>query len=152
MEFQCSPVFIRAHRWSCAKPVECSTCPCIVFKFHFNITLIYMFCLLLLSSPQVCSSEIVSATAVVKYFARVFYWSTSRDSSSEVLCASVLENRDYGTLTMRQLYLPRDRHLSAKLVPTFAAAGYHVVSVTNPYGRITGLLDRYIYIYIYIYK
>jgi hypothetical protein len=27
-------------------------------------------------------------------------------------------------------------HLSAKLVPTFADRGCHVVSVTDPYGRI----------------
>jgi hypothetical protein len=31
--------------------------------------------------------------------------------------------------------------MSAKLVPTFASTGSHVVSVTNPYGRILGFLD-----------
>jgi hypothetical protein len=35
-----------------------------------------------------------------------------------------------------------DRHLSAKLVPTFADRGCHVVSVTDPYGHILGFLDR----------
>jgi hypothetical protein len=35
-----------------------------------------------------------------------------------------------------------DRLLSAKLVPTFAYRECHVVSVTNPYGRILGFLDR----------
>jgi hypothetical protein len=30
----------------------------------------------------------------------------------------------------------RDRRLSAKLVPTFAHRGSHVVSVTDPYARI----------------
>jgi hypothetical protein len=34
-----------------------------------------------------------------------------------------------------ELYRPNDRRLSAKLVTTFADRGYHVVSVTNPYGR-----------------
>jgi hypothetical protein len=41
-----------------------------------------------------------------------------------------------------ELYRPRDRLLSAKLVPTFADRGCHVVSVTNPYGCILGSIDR----------
>jgi hypothetical protein len=32
--------------------------------------------------------------------------------------------------------------LSTKLVPTFADRGCHVVSGTDPYGRILGFLDR----------
>jgi hypothetical protein len=39
-------------------------------------------------------------------------------------------------------YRPSDRRLSAKLVPTFAARGCHVVSVTDLYGCILGFLDR----------
>jgi hypothetical protein len=39
-----------------------------------------------------------------------------------------------------ELYRPRDLRLSAKLVPTFAGRGYHVVSVTDPYGRILDFL------------
>jgi hypothetical protein len=35
-----------------------------------------------------------------------------------------------------------DRRFSAKLVPTSADRGLHVVSVTNPYGCILGFLDR----------
>jgi hypothetical protein len=31
--------------------------------------------------------------------------------------------------------------MSAKLVPTFAGRGCHVVSVTDPYGRNLGFLD-----------
>jgi hypothetical protein len=42
----------------------------------------------------------------------------------------------------RELYRPSDRHLLAKLVPTFAVRGCHVVRVTDPYGRILGVLDR----------
>jgi hypothetical protein len=41
-----------------------------------------------------------------------------------------------------ELYGPSDRRLSAKLVPTVVNGGCHVVSVTNPYGRILGSLDR----------
>jgi hypothetical protein len=35
-----------------------------------------------------------------------------------------------------ELYRPSDRRLSAKLLPTFADRRCHVVSVTDPYGRI----------------
>jgi hypothetical protein len=41
-----------------------------------------------------------------------------------------------------ELYLPRDRRLSTKFMSTFADRGCHVVSVTDPYGRILGFLDR----------
>jgi hypothetical protein len=41
-----------------------------------------------------------------------------------------------------ELYNPSDRRLSAKLVPTFVDRGWHVASVTDPYGRILGFLDR----------
>jgi hypothetical protein len=39
-------------------------------------------------------------------------------------------------------YQPSNRRLSAKIVPTFADRGCHVVSVTDPYGRNLGFLDR----------
>jgi hypothetical protein len=41
-----------------------------------------------------------------------------------------------------ELYRPRDRRLSAKLVATFEDRGSHVVSVTDPYARILGFLER----------
>jgi hypothetical protein len=41
-----------------------------------------------------------------------------------------------------ELYRPSDRRLSAKLVKTFADRRCHVVSVTDPYSRILGFLDR----------
>jgi hypothetical protein len=41
-----------------------------------------------------------------------------------------------------ELYRPSERRLSAKLVPTLADIGCHVVSVTDPYGRILCFLDR----------
>jgi hypothetical protein len=46
-------------------------------------------------------------------------------------------------LSLRANYtdLSSDRRLSAKLVPTFADRWCHVVSVTDPYGRILGFLD-----------
>jgi hypothetical protein len=41
-----------------------------------------------------------------------------------------------------ELYRPSDRCLSAKWLPTFADTGCHVVSMTDPYGRILGFLGR----------
>jgi hypothetical protein len=41
-----------------------------------------------------------------------------------------------------ELCRPSDRRLSAKWLPTFADKGCHVISVTDPYGRILGFLDR----------
>jgi hypothetical protein len=40
-----------------------------------------------------------------------------------------------------------DRRLSAKLLPTFADRGCHVVSVTDPYGGILGFVDRSSYFF-----
>jgi CBS-domain-containing membrane protein len=41
-----------------------------------------------------------------------------------------------------ELYRLSDRRLSAELVPNFTDRGCHVVSVTDPSGRILGFLDR----------
>jgi hypothetical protein len=41
-----------------------------------------------------------------------------------------------------ELYRPSDRRLSAKWMPIFADKGCHVVSVTDPHGRILGFPDR----------
>jgi hypothetical protein len=49
-----------------------------------------------------------------------------------------------------ELYRPRDRRLLAKLVPTFADRGCHVVSVTDPYGHILGFLDRSRYFFFQV--
>jgi hypothetical protein len=41
-----------------------------------------------------------------------------------------------------ELYRPSDCRLSVKWLPTFADRRCHVVSVTDPYGRILGFIDR----------
>jgi hypothetical protein len=50
----------------------------------------------------------------------------------------------------RELYLPGDRSLSAKLEPTFADRECHVISVTDPYGRILGFLGRSRYFFFQV--
>jgi hypothetical protein len=49
-----------------------------------------------------------------------------------------------------ELYRPSDSRLTAKLVPTFADRRCHVVTVTNPYGRILGFLDRSSYFFFQV--
>jgi hypothetical protein len=50
-----------------------------------------------------------------------------------------------------ELYRPSERRLSGKLVPTFGKErGCRVVSVTDPYGRILGFLDRSRYLFIQV--
>jgi hypothetical protein len=44
--------------------------------------------------------------------------------------------------SVSKLYQPSDHRLSAKLVPTFADIGYHMVSITDPYSRTVSFLDR----------
>jgi hypothetical protein len=46
-----------------------------------------------------------------------------------------------------ELYRPRDRRLSAKLVPTYVDIGCLVVSVTDPFGSILSFLDRSLYFF-----
>jgi hypothetical protein len=43
-----------------------------------------------------------------------------------------------------------DLRLSAKLVPTFADRGCHVVSVTGPYSHILGFLHRSRYFFFHV--
>jgi hypothetical protein len=50
----------------------------------------------------------------------------------------------------RELYRASDRCLLAKLIPTFADRGCHVVSVTGPYGRILGFIDRSRYFFFQV--
>jgi hypothetical protein len=49
-----------------------------------------------------------------------------------------------------ELYRPSHYRLSVKLVPTFADRRCHVVSVTDPYGRIVGFLDRSSYVFFQV--
>jgi hypothetical protein len=44
--------------------------------------------------------------------------------------------RLYEKESASELYRPSDRCLSARLVPAFAERGCHIISVTDPYGRI----------------
>jgi hypothetical protein len=70
--------------------------------------------------------------AIRPYRSRWFY---TQDDYSETSLTPWSESAS-------ELYRPSDRRLSAKSLATFADKGCHVVSVTDPYGRILGFLDR----------
>jgi hypothetical protein len=70
---------------------------------------------------------------------------TARSIVQVMLTASVAVQEQARTHThtvwpesVSELYRPSDRCLSAKLVPSFADRVCHVVSVTDPSGRILG--------------
>jgi hypothetical protein len=52
--------------------------------------------------------------------------------------------------TTSELYRPSDRWLSAKLVPTFADRGCHVVSVADPYSSTIAFLDHSSYFFFQV--
>jgi hypothetical protein len=52
--------------------------------------------------------------------------------------------------TANELHRPSDHRLSAKLVPTLADRGCHVVIVTDPYSRILAFLDRSRYFFFQV--
>jgi hypothetical protein len=57
-------------------------------------------------------------------------------------CHHVRYNKSQWPESASELYRPSNRSLSAKLAPTFTDIGCHMVSITNPFGRILGFLDR----------
>jgi hypothetical protein len=61
-----------------------------------------------------------------------------------------IKNKTPWSESARELYRPSDRRLSAKLVPTFMDRVCHVVSVTDPYGRNLGFLDRSRYFFLQV--
>jgi hypothetical protein len=52
------------------------------------------------------------------------------------LSLTTMNSRANSVVLVRQRTIPSDRRLSEKLVPTFAERGSHVVSATDPHGRI----------------
>jgi hypothetical protein len=108
------------------------------------------------SLPLFLSSFLVVLSCLVKKFNLP---AESRTFNSPVQLATVYRDSHHKTKTLvrkqnkkkkqtpwsesaSELYRPIDRRLSAKWLPTFADKGCHVVSVTDPYGRILGFLDR----------
>jgi hypothetical protein len=59
-------------------------------------------------------------------------------------------NKLNSVASVRERTIPNDRRLPAKLLPTSADKGCRVVSLTDPYGRILGFLDRSRYFFFQV--
>jgi hypothetical protein len=64
--------------------------------------------------------------------------------------ADVLVKQTLWPESASKLYRQSYRRLSVNLLPNFADRGCHVVSVTDPYGRILGFLDRSRYFFVQV--
>jgi hypothetical protein len=79
----------------------------------------------------------------------VFYpTSTWEFWMGNTLCTYVMYVKTPWSESASELYRPSDRHLSAKCLPTFADRGCHMVSVTDPYGRILDFMYRSRYLFL----
>jgi hypothetical protein len=67
-------------------------------------------------------------------------WNPISVMQQEMIVVSYYKKQSPWPESASELYQPSDRHLSAKLVQTFADRGCHVVSVTDPYGQILSFL------------
>jgi hypothetical protein len=82
------------------------------------------------------------------YWVELLKQSTFNKVYYEYIASNLLKKKETPwPKSARELYRPRDCHLSAKLVPTFANRGCHVVSMTDPYARILDFLypSRYVF-------
>jgi CBS-domain-containing membrane protein len=67
------------------------------------------------------------------------------EPNNEIIFARTFQNKQTtnSVALILERTIPTERPpLDEKLVPTFADRGFHMVSVTNPCGRILGFLDR----------
>jgi hypothetical protein len=100
---------------------------------------------------MLCKNQIISVLwqliAIYKFIIRVLIFSSR-------ICQSCFKTQ-YEIKTpwpesASELYRLSDRHLSAKLVPTFADRGCHVVSITDPSSRILDFLDQSRYFFFQV--
>jgi hypothetical protein len=99
------------------------TCSPIHFDYPWN------------SSPPIWKSKLLTAS---KSDTSALRW----ESSESWLNKKTKQKQTPWSESAKELYRPSDRSMSAKLVPTFSERGCHVVSLTDPYIRILGFIDR----------
>jgi hypothetical protein len=96
------------------------------------------------------SRQVVSLSVNISFHIFKRECNGSLPRSQETSTRHYLERDDFIYICTQKLYRPNDRRLSAKLVPTFADRGRHVVSATNPHGSILGFLDRSRYSFFHV--
>jgi hypothetical protein len=87
----------------------------------------FIFVLLLIKYVKILSTDTAFCLFSLEWATRLHNQSINQSPWPESAC---------------ELYRPSDLRLSAKLMPTFADRGCNVISVTDPYGRNLGFLDR----------
>jgi hypothetical protein len=101
------------------------------FKCAQNI---HWYCPLVLTFLcSVTSSYIKTGTSLCSLFPYLI--TEQNDDIEPTLLSQKLKTNLLWAESASKLYRLSNRCLSAKLVPTFADRGYHVVSVTDPYSR-----------------
>jgi hypothetical protein len=84
----------------------------------------------------------------VRVFVIVCVWISMEVSISVYFCLCMVYIKETPWLeSASEIYRPRDRSLSAKLVSAFVGRECHLVSVKDSYGRILGFLDRSCYFF-----
>jgi hypothetical protein len=78
-------------------------------------------------------------------------YTSCRGTVSSCLSPRIYKQKQTNSVaSVRERTVPTERQLLAGVVPTFADRGCHVVSVTDPYGRILGFLDRSRYFFFQV--
>jgi hypothetical protein len=93
-----------------------------------------------------CNATLLPATGFKPFERYILYVSQSIRSPGSIykeIMRQRLQNKQTPwSESASELYRPSDRRLSAKRLPNCADRGCHVVSVTDPSGRILGFIDR----------
>jgi hypothetical protein len=92
-----------------------------------------------------CMAEASHTIIFFYYFSQIYnlLYKDDRIDAWSCLQISLTYKRTPWPESASELCRPNDRRLSAKLVPTFADRGCHVVSVTDPYGSILRLQNLF---------
>jgi hypothetical protein len=78
-------------------------------------------------------SKLVSNKVGIAFLNRLYFWITAPGHKQEQQRnLPVAGKKNPWPESSSELYRPRERHLSAKLMTTFAGRGCHVVSVMDP--------------------
>jgi hypothetical protein len=100
-----------------------------------------------LSNTEIVGSNPTRGRDVCPNFFRVCFvlyrqWLLDRTDDPSKQCYWLFIKKIPWSESASELYRPSDRRLSVKWLPTFADRGCHMDSVTDPYDRILGFLDR----------
>jgi hypothetical protein len=109
---------------------------------------LYMFMYLTVNAPKVLEVFMAENISLINFIRAATSLCTARNEKHNVKTGRQQTNKTNSVVWVRERTIPTERQ--PKLVPTFADTRCHVVSVTDPYGRILGFLDRRRYFFFQI--